>query len=269
MNPRMTILPAWPALVFGAAVAAASAALCGAARSDDPEIVSRQAAQRTNFSDDEITDGFHRIAFHAELQFDRRDERIRKFDEPARVFIADHGHPELRRQLAAVVADIRARVDHLDLAVTDNPKTANFVVMLVPSDEVARTIRARYGKSEAEKIQQALKPQCLSGIGKDAQFRIRRAEVILPSDVDAFSFADCAYEELLQGLGLINDDDALPWTMFNDEVQMGFVDIYDQYLANILYDPRVRPGMTAAEVDRLLPEVLPRVRAFVANTSSP
>jgi hypothetical protein len=26
--------------------------------------------------------------------------------------------------------------------------------------------------------------------------------------------------------------------MFNDDVQMGFFDVYDQFLLNILYDPR-------------------------------
>ena len=50
-------------------------------------------------------------------------------------------------------------------------------------------------------------------------------------------------------LELINDDSSVPWTMFNDNVQMGFFDVYDQYLVNILYDPRVRPGMRKGEVD--------------------
>jgi hypothetical protein len=59
-------------------------------------------------------------------------------------------------------------------------------------------------------------PKCLSGIAKDESYRIRRAEVILPVDADEFQFYDCAYEELLQSLGLINDDSSVPWTMFND-----------------------------------------------------
>jgi hypothetical protein len=57
----------------------------------------------------------------------------------------------------------------------------------------------------------------------------------------------------------------VPWTMFNDDVQMGFFDVYDQYILNILYHPRVQPGMTAAEVRALLPEVMPDVRAWVAG----
>ena len=86
-----------------------------------------------------------------------------------------------------------------------------------------------------------------------------------PSD---FIFYDCAYEELLQSLGPINDTDKVPWTMFNDDVQMGFFDVYDQYILNILYHPRVRAGMTAAQVRALLPEIMPEVRAFVAKTNN-
>jgi hypothetical protein len=71
----------------------------------------------------------------------------------------------------------------------------------------------------------------------------------------------------LQALGPINDDPSVPWTMFNDDVSLGFFGVYDQYLLNILYDPRIRPGMTAAEVSALLPSVLPTVRAHIARTN--
>ena len=65
-------------------------------------------------------------------------------------------------------------------------------------------------------------------------------------DAGDFIFYDCAYEEMLQSLGPINDDESVPWTMFNDNVQMGFFDVYDQYLLNMLYHPRIRPGMNRA-----------------------
>ena len=156
-------------------------------------------------------------------------------------------------------------MDHLDLAMTQDHETANFVVTLVGKRDLARTMRSHYGRAKAKQIEQSLRPQCLSGIAKDESYRILRAEAILPVDAGDFAFYDCAYEELLQGLGVINDDSSVPWTMFNDDVQMGFFDVYDQYLVNILYDPRVRPGMTKAEVDKLWPEVLPTVRSWLAN----
>jgi hypothetical protein len=74
---------------------------------------------------------------------------------------------------------------------------------------------------------------------------------------------------MLQALGPINDTDSVPWTMFNDNVQMGYFGVFDQYILNILYDPRVKPGMTAQEVQAVLPQVLPDVRAFVADTNKP
>ena len=255
-------------VILAAAAIMIGGTLSCAAQSDNADISIRRASERTSFSDDEIKDGFFKTAFRAELQFDRRIERIRKFDEPVRVFVVNRGAPDRRAEIATIIADIHAHVDHLDVAMTDDRQAANFVVTLVQSRDFARTIRAHYGPDKAKQIQQSLHPQCLSGIGKDQSFRIRRAEVILPVDAGEFAFYDCAYEELLQALGVINDDNSVPWTMFNDNVQMGYFDVYDQYLLNILYDPRVRPGMTKAELDKLLPEVLPTVRAWVADGNS-
>jgi Protein of unknown function (DUF2927) len=155
------------------------------------------------------------------------------------------------------------------VAITNDREAANFTVTLVAERDLAQTIRSLYGNDRAKRIQNSLNPQCLSGIGKDSRYRIRRAEVILPVDAGEFVFYDCAYEELLQALGAINDDRSVPWTMFNDDVQMGFFDVYDQYLLNILYDPRVRPGMTKKEVNALLPDVLSTTRGWVTNTRLP
>ena len=239
-------------------------------RAENPEIASRRAAERTDFTNDEIKDGFFKIAFGAELQFDKPSERVRKFDEPVRIFVETAAAgPDRRGEIANVVADIRARVNHLDIAITGDRRAANFVVRLVSDRKLNSTIRARYGNDKARQIQQALNPQCLSGIGKDERFRIRRAEVILPVDAGDFIFYDCAYEEMLQALGAINDDASVPWTMFNDDVQMGFFDVYDQYLLNILYDPRINAGMTKDEVAAILPEILSSTREWVHDMNPP
>jgi hypothetical protein len=234
-----------------------------AARGENLEISSRRAAERKDFGNDEIKDGFFKIAFSAEMQVGAPAGRVRKFDEPVRIFIDSKAQPDRSAEIADVVADIRARINNLDIAITTDRKAANFVVMLVSDKEISATIRARYGNHRAGEIEKSLNPQCLSGIGKDKQFRIRRAEAILPVDAGEFTFYDCAYEELLQALGAINDDRSVPWTMFNDDVQMGFFDLYDQYLLNILYDPRIRPGMTRAELNGLMPELLATARSFV------
>ena len=246
----------------------AVAAIVGPAQAQDAEISARRSAERTSFTNTEIADGFFKLAFAAELRFGPPAERIRKFDGAVRVFVVGRGVPDRRSDVERVIADIRAHVDHLDVAVTNDRGSANVEVTLVSKRDFEHAVRSIFGFMRAKQIERRLSPECLSGFAKDRHYRIRRAEVVLPDDAGEFTFYDCAYEELLQVLGPINDDRSVPWTMFNDDVQMGFFDIYDQYLLNILYDPRIRPGMTKREVRMLLPRVLPTVRAWVARNNS-
>ena len=250
------------------ALALAGLVTHSAAQAEDPEISSRRAAERRAFTDAEITEGFFKTAFGAELPIGDQPNRIRKFDGAVLVYIDSHAQPDRRAQVAEVVANIRAHVRHLDIAVTDNRSAANVMVTLVRDRDLPRTIRKVYGRAQARKIQSSLTPQCLSSFRKDEAYRITYSDVILVADIGDFVFYDCIYEELLQALGPINDTDAVPWTMFNDDVHMGFFDIYDQYLLNILYDPRIRPGMTVDEVRAVLPQVLADVKAFVASTNN-
>ena len=92
--------------------------------------------------------------------------------------------------------------------------------------------------------------------------------MLLSFDSSDFTFLDCAYEELLQSLGPINDTSSVPWTMFNDNVSMGFFDVYDQYIMNVLYDPRIKAGMTVEQVNAVLPDVLADVRVWVRKVNN-
>ena len=237
------------------------------ARAEHPDIAKRRAAERTAFTDAEIIDGFYRIVFGAEFHVSGSVDRIRKYEKPVRVHVDSRAKPDRRKQVAAVVDDIRSKIRHLDIAIADSRKEANITVTLVRDRDIEKTIRRFYGREQAARIVKSLEPQCLSGFRKDELFRIEHSDVIVVVDAGEFIFRDCIYEELLQAMGPINDDDDLPWTMFNDDVQMGFFGIYDQYLLNILYDPRIRAGMTKEQVKELLPQILPDVRAWVAKAN--
>jgi hypothetical protein len=234
--------------------------------SDNPDIAKRQRAERRDFSDPEIVEGFLRTAFGAEFHLAGRVDRIRKFAGPVRVY-AEGSRPDRKAQLAKVVADIGARVAHLDIAMADSPAAANVSVTLVRDRDLDRTIAKTYGRERAREIKTSLDPQCLSGFRKNERYEIEHSDVLLTVDSGDFVFFDCAYEELLQSLGPINDTNSVPWTMFNDKVTMGFFDVYDQYILNILYDPRIRAGMTFEEVKAALPEVIPDVRAFLRKAN--
>jgi Protein of unknown function (DUF2927) len=253
------------------AVVLAGAAICvvvvPSLSAEVPGVVSRQRAERKTFTDGEIMDGFFKTAFGAEFQLAGRVDRIRKYDAPVRVFI-DSNRPDRKAQLAKVIADIGTRVQHLDIAMADRGDAANVVVKMVRDRDLYRTISTSYGADRAREIRASLDPQCLSGFRKNEQYQIEHSDVILTVDNGDFIFLDCAYEELLQALGPINDTSSVPWTMFNDDVQMGFFDVYDQYILNILYHPSIKAGMTVQEVNAVIPQVLAEVRSWVTKVNS-
>ena len=230
-------------------------------------VTAKKHIERKTFTDAEIGKGFFLTAFGAEHQLAGRVDRVRKFELPVRVFVEGPLWPERRAQIGRVVADIAAHVRHLNIAVAENPEEANVLVRLVRDRDLHRTIATFYGSERAREIRKSLDPQCLSGFRKNERYEIERSDVILTIDNGEFTFLDCAYEEVLQSLGPINDTDKVPWTMFNDDVSMGYFDIYDQYILNILYDPRIRPGMTRAEAEAVLPAVLADVRPWVARVN--
>jgi len=263
----MTRFSHLPIVTFALAAIALASAGAPALAAENSAIASRQRAEKKSFTDAEIIDGFFKTAFGAEFHLAGRVDRIRKYNGPVRVFAQGANRPDRKAQLAKVVADIARLVRHLDIALAGTADDANVVVTLVRDRDLFRTIQRFYGDERAREIRRSLDPQCLSGFRKNEGSEIEHSDVILPVDKGDFVFLDCAYEELLQSLGPINDTNALPWTMFNDKVSMGFFDVYDQYLLNILYDPRVKAGMTIEEVKAVLPEVLADVRAWVRKVN--
>ncbi|HEX7881686.1 MAG TPA: DUF2927 domain-containing protein, partial [Afipia sp.] len=190
------------------------------------------------------------------------------YQVPVRIFIDGSARADRQKQIAKVVGDIAMRVQHLDIAMADKRDDANTIITLVLDRDLQKTITSFYGAEKAKEIHDSLDPQCLSGFRKNENYEILRSDVILTVDNSDFVFLDCAYEELLQSLGPINDTDSVPWTMFNDQVSMGFFGVYDQYIMNILYDPRIKAGMTVDEVRGLLPAILPDVRTWIAKINN-
>ncbi len=57
----------------------------------------------------------------------------------------------------------------------------------------------------------------------------------------------CIHEEIAQGLGLANDSPAARPSIFNDDDEFGRLTTQDELLLQMLYDPRLAPGMSEAE----------------------
>src|SRR5277367_1170429 len=87
------------AMAFGGVVSSLPAL------AENPQVAARQRAEKKDFTDAEIIEGFMKTSFGAEFHLAGRVDRIRKYDMPVRVF-ADGGRPARKAQLAKVVADI-------------------------------------------------------------------------------------------------------------------------------------------------------------------
>jgi hypothetical protein len=254
-------------VALAAAVALTAILWPAPVKSEIPAIAARERAEKRSFTDAEIVEGFFKTSFGAEYHLAGRVDRIRRYNQPVRVYV-EGNRADRKAQLAKVVADIGNRIQHLDIAMADSAEDATITVQLVRDRDLSRTIARNYGSERAKEIKTSLDPQCLSGFRKNDNFEITHSDVILTVDNGDFVFFDCAYEELLQSLGPINDTSSVPWTMFNDKVSMGFFDVYDQYILNLLYDPRIKPGMTVDEVRAVLPAALADVRAWVKKVNN-
>ena len=202
-----------------------------------PAVASRQRAEKKTFTDSDIIDGFLKTAFGAEYHLAGRVDRIRKYQTPVRVF-ADGNRSDRKAQVAKIVADIAKRVQHLDIAMAETGDAANVLIKLVRDRDLNRTITKFYGSERAREIRGSLDPQCLSGFRKNEKFEIEHSDVILTVDNGDFIFLDCAYEELLQSLGPIND------TEFGavDHVQRQRLDGILRHLRPVHPQPALRPA---------------------------
>ncbi len=57
----------------------------------------------------------------------------------------------------------------------------------------------------------------------------------------------CIHEELAQGMGLANDSPSARPSIFNDDDEFALLTRHDELLLRMLYDQRLRPGLTADE----------------------
>jgi hypothetical protein len=76
---------------------------------------------------------------------------------------------------------------------------------------------------------------------------IEKALVIIRAETPDLLRLTCIHEELAQMMGLTNDDPGARPSIFNDDEEFATLTRMDEYLLRILYDPRLRPGMTESE----------------------
>ena len=78
----------------------------------------------------------------------------------------------------------------------------------------------------------------------------------LPDDL----LITCIEEEIAQTMGLLNDNQDVRPSIFNDDQEFALLTTHDEYLLRILYDARLRPGMRPAEAEPIVARIITELR---------
>ena len=209
------------------------------------------------FSDAELIDGFNRTVFGSEFpNWGWQSNQIKKYTVPVRFYIESRTAPERRREAVRFVRSLPAQIRGLEGSVVAEAGDANFRIFIVDRaayrDVVAQEI---YGRPTS-----AFAPgKCLVRVvsGRDG---IQRSDAVIVADEGEFLFKRCLVEETLQGLGPVNDDASLRRKRLQRPVAPLDLHGVRPAILNMLYHPSVRPGMSRAELRRVLPAVVADVR---------
>ena len=215
-----------------------------------------QAAPAGDFSSMALIDGFMRTVFGLEHNSRNiRAHQVKKFQEPVRFFILDMSVSPRRQTVERFVLDLPKSIDGLRTQVVDRMREANFRIYIVDRAAYAGVVQNWVYRNPNTPV----RGKCLVRV-QASERGIVYSDAVLVSDEGEHLFKRCLVEEILQGLGPMNDDHRLVHSVFNDSSNLRDFGRFDQYILNMLYDGRVRAGMSEEQVSVLLPQIVSDVR---------
>ncbi len=225
------------------------------------------AAQRLYFSDSELKQGFVLSVFGSEFnQSDEADLRVRKFNKPI-LFYIDNESGEKPTEVVKFINSLRHMVPTLRYTLTPDPAAANYRVHLLDPENLSQHYLERRQHLTGQLItsQNESNIQCFGEAGVNQNSEILFVDVFIPMYDDFKERRSCIVEEIMQGMGPMNDSSLLPYSIFNDANNDVIYDvtIFDLYIMNMLYHPAIRPGMQRKQVMPILSSVLPVVKKIV------
>ena len=214
-------------------------------------------AQFTKFSASELERGFMALAFGSDLRIGARPRGIRRFNHPIRAEIVTGGSVDRAAAMRGVLEDYARQVPGLHLSIVSDA-AADVQVRLIDEKDFNAALEAAFGARIARTFIARTDPQCMTSVKSNAAGDIVRSVSFIIVDKGDDVFLDCAYHELLHAFGLSNHDQRNVWTTLNQNRMVGYLTVYDRDLLDILYDPRIRPGMPPRAARAVLPGVIRR-----------
>jgi hypothetical protein len=210
------------------------------------------------FTDAELIDGFNRTVFGSEYpSFGWQGSIVKKYTGPVSLYVDDRSAERRGGDVVAFVRTLPSLIRGLKINIVSNPDEANYRVIVLDRRDYRRVVtRDVYGRPSSH----FAPGKCLVRVVSNNS-GILRSDAVIVADNGEFLFQRCKVEEVLQGLGPVNDDRTLSHSVFNDSSRHSTFTSFDRHILNMLYHPLIRPGMTRSEVRRFLPAVAADVQA--------
>lgn len=226
------------------------------------------------FSTRNLVDNFVRIALYDEyvsqggmLIAHATPSRLRRWEQPIRlgiIFGESIPQPQRREDTASITSYARRLSRLTGLPITmSRPEDANFHVLVLHEDE-RRAFGPRLRKLEPGIDYTALNtivnmPRstfCLVfAFSRGTSSSYDRAVAVIRGEHPDLMRLSCVHEELAQGMGLANDSPAARPSIFNDDEEFALLTDQDELLLKILYDPRLKPGMSPREARPIVQKI--------------
>jgi Protein of unknown function (DUF2927) len=203
-------------------------------------------------TDAEVIRGFNLTVFGAEYSpFGYQSNYIRKFNGTVRFYIDNMSRKNRVNEVSNFILSLNKLIHGLKTAVTNRPEQANFHVYVIDRKDYIETVRRKvYRQANAATPGKCLVRSVFSRSG------ITRSDAVIVSDDGEPLFDRCKAEEILQGLGPLNENSSLRESMFNDQTRHTRFTRFDRLILNMLYDKRIKNGATRESVQPLLPAIL-------------
>jgi len=197
---------------------------------------------------------FIRVVMSAEYGGNSKFGRsVKKYDSTVRVAIINHSKLDRRHTIKNFVQSLSTKIAGLKTSVVSDAKQANFRIHVVDKDQYADVIRNKIYNDPKKRVRGKCFVRVLASLDTDS---IGSTDVVIRSDDGERLFQRCMVEEILQGLGPLADEGDKNFSIFNSASQHSSFTVHDQVLMNILYDPRIKPGMSKSQVAKILPKVM-------------
>jgi len=213
--------------------------------------------QYTSFTASELERGFLALAFGSDLRIGARPLGIRRFDHPIRTHIVGGGSVDRTSAISRILSDYAREVPDLQLR-ESSTADADVELRLIDEKDFQSALKLAFGAKVAGTFVARTDPQCMTSVKSTADGVIVRSVSFIIVDKGDDVFFDCVYHELLHAFGLSNHDQRNRWTTLNQKRMVGYLTVYDRSLLTLLYDERIKPGMTTRQVRTVLPGLIAR-----------